>query len=74
VARPSTAATSGVTFTGVGPFRHNIAENRDPNIFGGTVTVHTGPKHPSYLMIPVIPEPGDGQQEDLSMDTHDEEV
>ena len=74
VARPSTAATSGVTFTGVGPFRHNVAENRDPDTFGGTVTVHTGPEHPSYLMIPVIPEPGDGQQEDLSMDTHDEEV
>ncbi len=55
VARPSGAATSGVTFTGVGPFRHNDSRDRDPALFGGRVTVHTGPQHPSLLVLPVIP-------------------
>lgn len=55
VARPSTAATSGVTFTGVGPFRHNVSADRDTEIFGGNVTVYAGPDHPSHLLLPVIP-------------------
>jgi hypothetical protein len=55
VARPSTAATSGVAFTGVGPFRHNAAADRDPSVFGGRVTVHTGDDHPSHLLLPIIP-------------------
>lgn len=56
VARPSTAATSGVTFTGVGPFRHNVASDRDPDVFGGDVTLHTGGAHPSHVVLPIIPE------------------
>ena len=55
VARPSTAATSGVTFTGVGPFRHNVSADRDPSVFGGRVTIHTGEDHPSHLLLPIIP-------------------
>jgi uncharacterized protein len=55
VARPSTAATSGVTFTGVGPFRHNVSADRDPWVFGGRVTIHTGDEHPSHLLLPIIP-------------------
>ena len=43
-------------FTGVGPFRHDDAATRPPETFGGEVTVHTGPEHPSHLLAPVIPE------------------
>ncbi|MPZ51402.1 MAG: CocE/NonD family hydrolase [Acidimicrobiia bacterium] len=59
-ARPSTAATSGVAFTGVGPFRHNISANRDPAVFGGKVTIHVGPETPSHLLLPIIPDPPTG--------------
>jgi hypothetical protein len=55
VARPSTAATSGVAFTGVGPFRHNVSTDRDPTVLGGQVTIHTGEDHPSHLLLPIIP-------------------
>ena len=55
VARPSTAATSGVAFTGVGPFRHNVSTDRDPTVFGGRVTIHTGEDHLSHLLLPIIP-------------------
>lgn len=54
-ARPSTAATSGVVFTGVGPFRHNVAADRRPSVFGGKVSVHVGGDTPSHLLLPVIP-------------------
>ena len=55
VARPSTAATSGVAFTGVGPFRHNVSTDRDPTVLGGQVTIHTSEDHPSHLLLPIIP-------------------
>jgi predicted acyl esterase len=42
-------------FTGVGPFLHNDARDRPPEIFDGTVTLHTGGKHASWVMLPVIP-------------------
>lgn len=54
-ARPSTAATSGVSFTGVGPFRHNVSSDRDPAVFGGQVTLHVGGDTPSHLLLPIIP-------------------
>jgi hypothetical protein len=40
---------------GVGPFTHDDPETRPPEIYGGKVTIHTGPPHPSYLLLPVIP-------------------
>ncbi len=40
---------------GVGPFTHNDPAMRPPELFGGTVTVLTGPEHPSSLLLPVIP-------------------
>lgn len=55
VAQPGRAATSGVTFTGVGPFRHNDGADRDPTVFGGRVTLHVGPDRPSHLLLPLIP-------------------
>jgi predicted acyl esterase len=44
-------------FTGVGPFLHNDARDRPPEIFNGTVTLHTGGAHDSWVMLPVIPNP-----------------
>ena len=41
---------------GVGPFTHNDPSMRPPEVFGGRVTVLTGPSHPSHLLLPVIPE------------------
>ena len=43
-------------FTGVGPFLHNDARDRPPEIFDGTVTLHTGGSRASWVMLPVIPE------------------
>lgn len=40
---------------GVGPFTHNDPETRPPEVYGGRVTVHTGPSHPSSLLVPIIP-------------------
>ncbi len=42
-------------FTGVGPFLHDDPRDRPVAIFGKTVTVHTGPDHPSHLLVPIIP-------------------
>jgi hypothetical protein len=44
------------TFTGVGPFRHDDPRDRPPEIFGGDVTLHTGPGRNAYVMLPIIPE------------------
>lgn len=40
---------------GSGPFLHNDPRDRPPEIFGGTVTVHSSASRPSYLLLPVIP-------------------
>jgi uncharacterized protein len=37
---------------GSGPFLHDDPDDRPPEVFGGTVTVHAG----SYLLLPVVPE------------------
>ena len=42
-------------FTGVGPFMHNDARDRPPEIFDGDVTLHTGGSHDAWVMLPVIP-------------------
>ena len=41
--------------TGVGPFVHNEPRDRNPAVFDGTVTVHTGGERQSYLLLPLIP-------------------
>jgi predicted acyl esterase len=48
-------ATLGRVFTGVGPFRHDHPADRPASVFGGDVTLHAGPDHASYLLLPVIP-------------------
>jgi hypothetical protein len=52
----SDMATFEGVFTGVGPFRHDDGIDRDPAVYGGDVTVHTGPDHPSHVLFPIVPE------------------
>ncbi|MEO7404037.1 MAG: CocE/NonD family hydrolase C-terminal non-catalytic domain-containing protein [Burkholderiales bacterium] len=53
---PSKKPASGwPAFTGCGPFMHTESRDRPPAIFNGSVTVYTGPKHTSYVMLPIIP-------------------
>jgi uncharacterized protein len=40
---------------GCGPFLHDDPDDRPPDVFGGTVTVHTGGEHGSYLLLPFVP-------------------
>jgi predicted acyl esterase len=40
---------------GCGPFLHDDPRDRPRPIFGGRTTLHMGPQHPAYLMLPVIP-------------------
>jgi predicted acyl esterase len=40
---------------GTGGMTHNDPDDRPEDIFAGTVTLHTGPEHPSHLLLPVIP-------------------
>ncbi|HVR77357.1 MAG TPA: CocE/NonD family hydrolase C-terminal non-catalytic domain-containing protein, partial [Acidimicrobiia bacterium] len=41
--------------TGVGPFLHDDPIDRPAEVFGGSVTVHTGSGTSSRLLVPVIP-------------------
>ena len=41
--------------TGCGPFLHDDPLDRPQDVFGGAVTIHTGPVHRSSLLLPVIP-------------------
>jgi len=45
----------GKVFTGVGPFRHDDARDRPPSIFGGDVTLHSGPDRAAHVLLPIIP-------------------
>ena len=40
---------------GSGPWLHIHPEDRPADIFGGKTTLHTGAKHESYILMPVIP-------------------
>ena len=42
-------------FTGCGPFLHDDPNDRPPEVFGGTTTIHFGPDHPAALLAPFIP-------------------
>ncbi|MDH7795666.1 MULTISPECIES: CocE/NonD family hydrolase [unclassified Beijerinckia] len=41
--------------SGSGPWLHDDALDRPISIFGGDVTIHTGPDRPSHLLLPIIP-------------------
>jgi predicted acyl esterase len=47
--------TLGAVFTGVGPFQHNDARDRPPEVFGKKVTLYAGSGRPSHVLLPVIP-------------------
>jgi hypothetical protein len=34
---------------------HNDPDDRPPAIFGGKVTLHVGPDHPSHVLLPLVP-------------------
>jgi hypothetical protein len=40
---------------GTGGMTHNDPTDRPATVFGGEVTVHMGPAHPSFVLLPVIP-------------------
>jgi len=40
---------------GCGPFLHDEPHDRPADVFGGKVTLHAGPQHPSYILLPIIP-------------------
>jgi predicted acyl esterase len=42
--------------SGAGRIQHDDPDDRDPTIFGGRHTIHTGGGHASYLLLPVIPD------------------
>ena len=46
---------SGRIYSGVGPFKHDHKVDRPAEIFGKKVKVHTGPNHPSHILLPIIP-------------------
>jgi predicted acyl esterase len=56
---PSTLTSTGFAgsagLTGSGSFVHKDARDRPANVYGGTVTLHTGGRNKSYLLLPVIP-------------------
>jgi predicted acyl esterase len=43
---------------GVGILFHNDGDDRPIGIFGGTVTLHTGPDHSAYILLPIVPAKG----------------
>ncbi len=43
---------------GTGGMTHNAPENRPPDVFDTTVTLHTGGNTASYLLLPVVPPRG----------------
>lgn len=42
--------------TGCGPFLHDDPDDRPESIFGGKVTIHSGPDTPSCLLLPILPD------------------
>ena len=42
-----------VALRGSGPYLHDDPGDRPPGIYGGQTTIHTGPAHPSSLLLPV---------------------
>ena len=40
---------------GCGPFIHDDPEDRRPEIFGGRVTLYSGPRHEASILLPIIP-------------------
>lgn len=41
---------------GCGPFLHDDPDDRPPAIFDATVTLHSSPTQPAFLLLPIIPQ------------------
>jgi len=54
-APPIVALPGYPAFNGCGLFVHTDPKDRPDAIFGGKVTIHTGPNRPSHLLLPVVP-------------------
>lgn len=52
---PASLSTFKNRLTGCGPFLHDDPLDRPADVFGGVVTIHTGPDHRSVVLLPVIP-------------------
>ncbi len=50
-----TPQLQGRIFSGVGPFKHDEGRDRPLPEFDGDITLHTGPKMPAHVLLPVIP-------------------
>jgi predicted acyl esterase len=57
---PASLTTFKNRLTGCGPFLHDDPHDRAEDVFGGQVTMHTGPGHRSRLLVPVIPRQAPG--------------
>jgi predicted acyl esterase len=57
-------ATHRYPSRGVGPFVHNDPVDRSPELFGGSVRLHTGGAYDSYLLVPEIPTASDSVEPD----------
>ncbi len=44
---------------GSGPWLHTHPEDRPAAVYGGQTTIHSGPDHPSRLLVPLIPKEQD---------------
>ena len=53
--RPGPAVAAYVPSRGSGPFLHDHPVDRCKEVFGGRTTLHSGPNHQSYLLVPIIP-------------------
>ncbi len=53
--RPGPSVDAYIPSRGSGVFLHDHPVDRPKEVFGGRTTLHTGPKYPSYLLMPVIP-------------------
>jgi predicted acyl esterase len=54
--------TAGLTLSnfknelrGCGPFLHDDPRSRPPEVFDNEVTLHSGPDHQNWVMLPIIP-------------------
>lgn len=47
----------GVAMRGNGTFVHTDPEDRGSDVYAGRTTLLSGGKHPSFLLLPVVPRP-----------------
>jgi hypothetical protein len=52
---PATLSNMKNPMRGCGPFVHDDPTDRPAEIFGGKVTLHAGPQHAAYLLLPIVP-------------------